>query len=261
MPNGDQLPVQPVQAATLSRLNVHLPQWKALSPAADTRPRSMSVLPWIETKNRLRCVGNTARTPRVERRPMTLDTPPSDAELVLRCRSGERFAWETLVRRYQRLIYAVPRRAGLSGEQAADVFQTVFARLLEHLHRLTQPDRIHAWLVTCARRETLRMLAEGRRCVTVGDTSGEGPDVFEAVVDPAPLPDEMLIRVELGHRVRLAIERLDERSRALVTLLFLQEEPLPYAEIARRLGVSEGSIGPTRARCLAKLRALLAEEP
>lgn len=194
------------------------------------------------------------------RRRKSLANSPTDAELILRCRRGERAAWETLVHRYQRLIYAVARRAGLTAEQAADVFQTVFARLFEHLHRIAQPESVQAWLVTCAKRETLRMLAEGKRWVTVGhSTDGEEPDLLESVADPSPLPDEWLEQVQLQHRVRLAIEAMDERSRTLVTLLFLQEEPLPYAEIARRLGIGVGSIGPTRARCLDKLRALLGE--
>jgi RNA polymerase sigma factor (sigma-70 family) len=74
---------------------------------------------------------------------------------------------------------------------------------------------------------------------------------------PAPLQDEQLAELQELHRVREAVDRLDPRSRQFVELVFLQEEPLPYAEIARRLGIAEGSIGPTRARCLAKLRQIL----
>jgi RNA polymerase sigma factor (sigma-70 family) len=76
----------------------------------------------------------------------------SDTELVERCRAGQQSAWNTLVRRYQRLVFTVPRRAGLSEDQAADVFQVVFSRLFEHLDRLGDPSRVQAWLVTTAKR-------------------------------------------------------------------------------------------------------------
>ena len=78
----------------------------------------------------------------------------SDEELLRACRRGDEAAWEALVRRYQRLVYAVPRRAGLDEDAAADVFQDVFATLLENVGAIEQPSRLHAWLVTTARRKT-----------------------------------------------------------------------------------------------------------
>ena len=184
-----------------------------------------------------------------------------DAELVRACRDGQAAAWSALVRRYQRLIYTVPRRAGLPEEAAADVFQTCFQRLFEHLDRLDDGARVRAWLVTTARRETLRLLAERQRRVQLpaGPDDGNEPaeDPIDRLPDPAPLQDEQLAELQELHRVREAVDRLDPRSRQFVELVFLQEEPLPYAEIARRLGIAEGSIGPTRARCLAKLRQIL----
>lgn len=178
----------------------------------------------------------------------------ADDELVRACRNGQQAAWSTLVRRYQRLVYTVPRRAGLPDEAAADVFQTAFQRLFEHLDRLDDGSRVRAWLVTTAKRETLRLLAERQRIV---EPAGDADDPLASVPDPAPLHDEQLAELQEQHRVRAAVDRLDPRARQFVELLFLQDEPLPYAEIARRLGIPEGSIGPTRARCLAKLRALL----
>ncbi len=82
---------------------------------------------------------------------------PSDESLLLACRSGDAMAWETLLRRYQRLVYSVPRRAGLGNDLAADVFQQVFAKLVEQVERIEQPARIGAWLVTTARRESWRV--------------------------------------------------------------------------------------------------------
>jgi RNA polymerase sigma factor (sigma-70 family) len=182
----------------------------------------------------------------------------ADAELVARCRAGSQVAWRALVTRFQRLIYTVPRRAGLDDDAAGDVFQATFTRLFEHLERLQQPERVQAWLVTTARRETLRWLAErSRPHVSAGSGDEDDDDPLAAVPDPSPLPDALLDDLQQQHRLRRALERLDERSRTLLELLFLADPSPPYAEIAARLGMPEGSIGPTRARALQKLRALL----
>lgn len=183
----------------------------------------------------------------------------SDDQLLALCRQGRQDAWAALVRRYQRLVYTVPRRAGLADEAAADVFQTTFARLVEHLDRIADASRVRAWLVTTARRETLRHLEQAARVVS-GDVpaADEGPTLLESLPDPGPAPEQLLADLEQHDRLRQAVDRLDPRSRQFVELLFLQDEPLPYSEIAVRLGIAEGSIGPTRARVLAKLRALLA---
>jgi RNA polymerase sigma factor (sigma-70 family) len=188
----------------------------------------------------------------------------SDDALLQQCRAGHQGAWSTLVRRYQRLVYTVPRRARLDEDLAADVFQTSFQRLFEHLDRIEDGSRVRAWLVTTAKRETLRLLAERQRLVAIeqagdgddGDADG-GTPAIERVPDPAPLQDEQLAQLQELDRVRAAVDRLDPRARQFVELMFLQAEPLPYAELAARLGVPEGSLGPTRARCLAKLRKLL----
>jgi RNA polymerase sigma factor (sigma-70 family) len=186
----------------------------------------------------------------------------SDQDLVQRCREGQQAAWSTLVRRFQRLVYTVPRRAGLSDAQAADVFQISFSRLFENIDRIDDTSRVRAWLVTTARRETLRLLNEGSRIVDLAGTRGadgedDGEDPFARIADTAALPDEVLDELQQQHRVREALDRLDPRSRQLLELLFLEEDPLPYGEIAARLGIAEGSIGPTRARALDKLRRLM----
>ncbi len=187
----------------------------------------------------------------------------TDAQLVAACRRGEQPAWAALVRRYQRLVYTVPRRAGFDEAVAADVFQATFAKFFEQLGRIEQPDRVQAWLVTTARRETLALLRERGRWApppAAAHDDGDGDDPLDRIADPSPLPEALLDDLQQQHRLRRALERLDERSRTLLTLLFLQDEPPPYSEIAARCGMPEGSIGPTRARALAKLRALLAED-
>lgn len=185
----------------------------------------------------------------------------SDADLVNQCREGRQGAWSVLVRRYQRLVYTVPRRAGLSDAAAADVFQTTFTRLVEHLERLADPARVRAWLVTTARRETLRLLEESRRIAVPADAdTADDDDPLERIPSGDPLPDAVLAELQEFDRLRQAVDRLDPRTRQFVELVFLQDEPLPYSEVAARLGIAEGSIGPTRARALAKLRRLLDEE-
>ena len=173
------------------------------------------------------------------------------------CREGDESSWEALVDRYQRLIYAVPRRAGLNEDQAAEVFQEVFTTLMQKLNDITEPDRLHAWLVTTARRKTWRLLSKERILRSGGADDEERDEELAAVIDKAPLPDETLVRLEEQHRVRMALQALDERCQKLLTLLYYRPNPPSYAEIAEVFGISEGSIGPTRARCLKKMLQLL----
>lgn len=179
-----------------------------------------------------------------------------DAPLVARCLRGDAAAWETLVRRYQRLVYAIVRRAGLDEHAAADVFQTVFERLIESLPRINEPSRLQAWIVTTAKRETLLQIERSRRTVSMTPTDEDGAPAWD-MPDSAPLPDEVLAEVQDIERVRVALDRLEARCRDLLRRLFRDDVAIAYDEVARELGMSVGSIGPTRARCLGKLRQLL----
>jgi RNA polymerase sigma factor (sigma-70 family) len=186
-----------------------------------------------------------------------------DASLVARCRLGEAAAWAALVRKYQRLVYAVVMRVGFDEHGAADVFQTVFARLLQHLPKLEQPDRLQAWIVTTAKREALRVRHIGQRTVSLtrddeGDGDGGAPGIEDTLADDAPLAEDALSDLQQLHRLRLGLDRLDARCRDLLTMLFADDEDRPaYDEVARRMAMPAGSIGPTRARCLGKLRQLV----
>jgi RNA polymerase sigma factor (sigma-70 family) len=179
---------------------------------------------------------------------------PSNEELIQACRRGDAAAWETLVTRYQRLVYSIPRQAGLDEDRSAEVFQRVFEKLTAHLDRIEQPARLGAWLATTARREMWRLSQQESATQPLADT-----DEAESnrLADSTPLPDEILLHLEEQHAVRLAVTTLDERCRRLLTLLFYRPDPPPYAEVAAALEMSEGSIGPTRSRCLQKLRRLL----
>jgi RNA polymerase sigma factor (sigma-70 family) len=183
---------------------------------------------------------------------------PTDKELLIACRHGDESSWEELVDRYQRLVYTIPRRAGLTEDQASEVFQEVFVTLFEKMNEINEPDRLHAWLVTTARRKTWRLLSK-ERARHRGQTGDAGADeaALAGIIDEAPLPDETLVRLEQQHRIRAAVASLDERCQKLLTMLYYRPEPAPYSEIAAAFDTSEGSIGPTRARCLKKLLQLL----
>jgi RNA polymerase sigma factor (sigma-70 family) len=189
----------------------------------------------------------------------------SDSALVQACRRGDESAWEALIWRYQRLVYAIPRRGGLTEDSAADVFQRVFSKLFESLHRIEQPERLGAWLITTAKRETWRLCRRERAVDSWPAPHRERDDNDNARIDEedmpdaGPLPEEVVQALQQQHDVRRALGQMDGRCQKLLKLLFYQPEPPPYAEIAAALGASEGSIGPTRARCLQKLRRLLDE--
>ncbi len=182
-----------------------------------------------------------------------------DATLVARCIGGDGAAWSALVQRYQRLVYAIVRRMGLDEHAAADVFQTVFERLLQHLHRIADPSRLQAWIVTTAKREALLQRNRGQRLVSMthsGPDCGQGPEWDLA--DDAPGAEEAMDELQQLHHLRDAIDRLDDRCRDLLLLLFSDEDAkLAYEDVARRMCMTVGSIGPTRARCLDKLRRLV----
>ena len=188
---------------------------------------------------------------------------PDDAELVGRCRRGEGSAWGLRVKRYQRLVYTVALRMGLDAHGAADVFQTVFARLVEHLPRLSQPERLQAWIVTTAKREGLRVRQLSLRTVSmtrdVDDNRDDAsPALEDTLADDAPGAEEQLADLQQLNLLRNGLDRLDPRCRDLLLLVFRDDdERLPYDEVARRLNIPVGSIGPTRSRCLGKLRGLV----
>lgn len=176
----------------------------------------------------------------------------TDESLILACRRGDETAWENLIKRYQRLIYSIPRRAGLDESLSSEVFQNVFTHLVGKLDQIEHPERIQAWIVTTARRETWRIIRSQKELSAASSSLDDGGQILE-VPDNAPLPDEVLLRMEQQHKIRSLVEAMDKRCRNLLELLFYRAEAPPYREVAEALGLPEGSVGPTRARCLEKL--------
>lgn len=180
----------------------------------------------------------------------------SDAELLAACRRGEEAAWNLLVERFQRLIMAIPRRAGLSEDLAAEVFQEVFLTLFEKMDEIQQPERLRAWLVTTAKFKTWRIVSKEKISNKSANEDNEEAAFFE-IPDNSPLAEDVLIELEEQHLVRAAIANLDERCRTILTMLYLNEPAASYAEVAGIVSVSETSVSPLRARCLKKMLKLL----
>lgn len=174
-------------------------------------------------------------------------------ELLTRARGGEQAAWEELIARYSGLVWSVARRHGLADSDVRDVYQTTWMRLLEHLHRIRCPEAVGSWLATTAQRECWRLFRRGSREIPVEDT---GADL--ASPGPVTSPDRHLLREERDALVREAVDRLPDRCRRLLDLLMDGEQP-SYREVSAALDMPVGSIGPTRGRCLDRLRVQLRE--
>jgi len=180
----------------------------------------------------------------------------NDAELVKACRRGDETAWNELVDRYQRLIFAIPRRSGLSEEQCADILQEVFLTLFEKLDEIRQPEKIRSWLVTTAKFKTWSLVRSEKGFYS--PESEEGMELEMAnLTDSAPLADEVLVELEEQHLIRTALKELEERCRKILSMIYLQDAAASYAEVAGAIGVGETSISPLRARCLKKLAKIL----
>lgn len=178
----------------------------------------------------------------------------SDTELIAACQQGHEQAWAALVQRYERLVYTIPLRYGLSAAEAEDVFQSVWLSLLTHLQTIRQPERIAAWLVTTARRECWEHRRQAKYKRTDLEDLEQLPE--NSWVDTLS-PEDIVARFESNLQLRQAFAKLQERCRQLLWHLYYNLSQPSYADIARQLDMSEGAIGPTRARCLQKLRELL----
>lgn len=180
----------------------------------------------------------------------------ADAEIVKRCRKGDQTAWDELVERYQRLIFAIPRRAGLTEEQAADVFQEVFLTLFEKIDDIKQPEKVRSWMVTTAKFKTWATV-RGSKGFYSPATEEEMDAEMAAIAVKTPLADDVLIELEEQHIIRNALKQIDERCQTILSMIYLNEPASTYVEVASAIGVGETSISPLRARCLKKLEKIL----
>ena len=170
-------------------------------------------------------------------------------------RRGDAAAWRALVDGHAGLVWSVIRGFRFDDETSADVFQTVWLRLAEHLDRIREPSRLAAWLARTAHNECVGVTRHRSRLVAVDDLDEIDLDAPGAgLVNGFPGPGDQLERDEARDAVATAFARLGPRCQELLRLL-LCEPPLTYAEIAEVMNMPVGSIGPTRARCLDTLRS------
>lgn len=175
----------------------------------------------------------------------------TDSELISACRRDVATAWNTLVDRYRRLVYSIPLRAGLSHDDAADVFQTTFTQLFQHLRTIREPEKLAGWLITTAKRESWNTSRKRRR-----ELAEEDIDALQAADEAQqdhPNEDQWADQALLAQ----ALEQIGQPCNDLLRLLYYDKNEPSYDEIGRRLGMPLGSIGPTRARCLGKLRKIV----
>ncbi|WP_222263176.1 RNA polymerase sigma factor [Modestobacter marinus] len=180
---------------------------------------------------------------------MDPDDEGSVSEVVAAALDGDQASWNRLVDRYTPLVLSIVRRHRLQGSDAEDVVQTVWLRLVEHLGGIRQPAALPGWIVTTARNECLHVL-RGQKLVSPTDLGEHGWP--EGAGNPAI--DRDLLEAERHEALLIALAELPDRPRALLQLL-IEDPPLSYEEISRRLGLPVGSIGPTRARALARIRS------
>lgn len=216
-------------------------------------PHRASFCAWVRgtrgraRRDRIACPQARA-APGARRAPRRV-SPRPDPALVAACLDGEAAAWSELLGRYADLVYGLARQCGLDDARAQDVVQEVSLALWRGLPRLRAAERLLPWVLTTTRREAWRLARRGRAA------RRREEDVARPEADPAPPSAGSLERLEEEQAVREALAALEERCRRLLRALYF--EPVGaqgYDALAEHLGIPRGSIGPTRGRCLAKLR-------
>ena len=175
-----------------------------------------------------------------------------DQQLVRQCLQGDEHAWSRLIDKYKRLIYSIPIKYGFRPEDASDIFQTVCIDLFTNLCNLRKVESLRSWLITVTSHKCFHWKRQQRQDVEL--------DALEQEIaeDLAAAP-EIIEELQQEQIVRDAVDRLPARCAEMVRLLFFEQPPLPYAEVAKRLGLAIGSIGFIRGRCLTRLHKILME--
>ena len=177
----------------------------------------------------------------------------SDTRLVAACLDGDERAWAALIAKYKNLIYSVPLKYGATPEEAADIFQSVCLDLFTELPRLRNTEALRGWLVTVAARLSFHWKQKRRRRAE-HELSDLEEDRLEAQGIAAA---DLLEEVEREQLIREAVAELPPRCREIIRLLFYEQPPLAYRDLAGRLGLATGSIGFIRGRCLKRLQRSL----
>lgn len=177
----------------------------------------------------------------------------SDQRLLQACRQGDARAWDTVLDKYERLVFSIPLNYGLTKDDAADIAQLTFTIFLQSLDGLDDDSNLAGWLATVARRHSWRVLARRRR-EQVGDEGDLSEELYHLSDGRG---ERALAQWEQIEWLNQALGELDERCRRLLLALYFSPHSPSYVEIAGEMDMAVGSIGPTRARCLEKLKEYL----
>jgi RNA polymerase sigma factor (sigma-70 family) len=176
----------------------------------------------------------------------------SDERLIKDCLAGSEEAWRTLIERYKKLIYSIPRKLGLSPADANDIFQQVCLQLVSSLPALREPKSLPGWIIKVTSQRCFQLAGRDQHVKSFDlATHGGG------VANERPLPDRILDELEQEQMLREALTEVPPRCRELIRMLFFETPPIPYEDVARNLGLATGSIGFIRTRCLKSLRQRL----
>ena len=178
----------------------------------------------------------------------------SNTRIVAQCLAGDERAWSALLDRYKNLIYSIPLRYGAPHQDVADIFQAVCLDLFNELPRLRDAEALQGWLI---RVTTHKCYAWKRRQINRENDLDE--DASENLSALHAISPDVLATIEREQMVREAIGHLPPRCREMIELLFFEQPPMPYNDVARRLNLATGSIGFIRGRCLKRLKKLLEE--
>lgn len=176
-----------------------------------------------------------------------------DDRLVAECLKGNEQAWSALIDKYKNLIYSIPIKLGMY-EDAADIFQAVCLDLLSDLPKLREPRALPKWLMQTCFHKCLQYRRKAEKHQALTGSHGEELPITD---DQSPLPGDMLVELEREQMVRDAISELGPRCERMVRMLFFENPPRQYQQIASELDLATGSIGFIRGRCLDKLKRQL----
>jgi RNA polymerase sigma factor (sigma-70 family) len=177
----------------------------------------------------------------------------NDGRLIRECLRGNDRAWSALIAKYKGLIFSIPLKYGATPDDAADVFQAVCLELFAELPRLRKAAALRRWLITVTAHQSLHWKTKRQRRGEQELTEADE----ERVETEHGMPAELLEEIEREQLVREAIAQLPRRCQEIIKLLFYEDPPVPYRDLARRLGLATGSIGFIRGRCLVRLQRAL----
>ena len=177
----------------------------------------------------------------------------SDERLVRACLKGNEDAWAALIDKYKKLIYSIPFKYGASPADAADIFQAVCVELFAELPKVRKTAALRGWLITVATHQSFHWKRRHLKRMD-REHANVGVDELEANLVVAP---DVADEIEREQMLRDATAQLSPRCQEMIRLLFYAEPPLPYREVARRLGLATGSVGFIRGRCLQRLKKTL----